>query len=49
MRSGAELDIDPPLELERMTGGELLAIRAAEAGDEVLLRDLVIDHLQARR
>jgi GNAT superfamily N-acetyltransferase len=49
MHSGAELDITPPLELERMTGGELLAIRSAEADDDALLRDLVIDHVQARR
>jgi GNAT superfamily N-acetyltransferase len=49
MSTGAELDIVPPLELERMNGGELLAIRAAEADDEALLKDLVIDHVQARR
>jgi GNAT superfamily N-acetyltransferase len=49
MRSGAELDVSPPLELERMSGGELLAIRTAEADDDALLRDLVVDHVQARR
>jgi GNAT superfamily N-acetyltransferase len=49
MRSGAELDVIPPLELERMSGGELLAIRSAEADDDALLRDLVVDHVRARR
>jgi GNAT superfamily N-acetyltransferase len=49
MHSSIELDVAPPLELERMSGGELLAIRLAEADDDALLRDLVVDHVQARR
>jgi N-acetylglutamate synthase-like GNAT family acetyltransferase len=49
MRSGAELDVAPPLELERLAGGELLAIRSAEEDDAPLLRDLVADYAQARR
>jgi GNAT superfamily N-acetyltransferase len=44
MRSSIELDVRPPLELERMAGGELVAIRAAdEAGDDALLRELAFD------
>jgi GNAT superfamily N-acetyltransferase len=49
MRSGAELDVTPPLELERMAGGELVAIRSAEADDGPLLRELVSDDVRARR
>jgi GNAT superfamily N-acetyltransferase len=49
MRSGAELDVTPPLELRRMAGGELVAIRSAEADDGQLLRELVFDDVQARR
>ena len=40
MRSSVELDVSPPLELERMAGGELVAIRTADGGDEALLREL---------
>jgi GNAT superfamily N-acetyltransferase len=49
MRSGAELDVTPPLELRRMAGGELVAIRSAEADDGQLLRDLLNDEMHARR
>jgi GNAT superfamily N-acetyltransferase len=49
MKSGVELAIAPPLELERMNGGGLVAIRSAEADDDALLRDLVADDVQARR
>ena len=43
MRSSVELDVSPPLELERMAGGELVAIRTADGGDEALLRELALD------
>ena len=43
MRSSVELDVSPPLELARMAGGELVAIRSAEQGDEALLRELALD------
>ena len=44
MRSGIELDLRPPLELERMVSGELVAIRVAdEPGDDALLRELALD------
>jgi GNAT superfamily N-acetyltransferase len=49
MRSSAELDVSPPLELTRMAGGELVAIRTAEQGDEALLRELALDLAHARR
>jgi GNAT superfamily N-acetyltransferase len=49
MRSGVELAIASPLELERMNGGGLVAIRSAEADDDALLRDLVSDHVQVGR
>ncbi len=49
MRSSVELDISPPLELERMAGGELVAIRTARGGDETLLRELALDLAQTRR
>lgn len=49
MRSGVELDISPPLELERMASGELVAIRTAEKGDEALLRELALDLAHTRR
>jgi GNAT superfamily N-acetyltransferase len=44
MRSGIQLDLRPPLELQRMANGELVAIRAAdEPGDDALLRELALD------
>ena len=49
MRSSVELDVSPPLELERMAGGELVAIRTADGGDEALLRELALDLAHARR
>ena len=51
MRSSVELDVSPPLELERMAGGELVAIRTADSGDEALLRELALDlaHAADRR
>ena len=49
MRSSVELDVSPPLELERMAGGELVAIRTADGGDEALLRELALDLTHARR
>jgi GNAT superfamily N-acetyltransferase len=49
MRSGAELDVPPPLELARMAGGELVAVRSAEADDHELLRDLASDFAGSRR
>ena len=49
MRSSVELDVSPPLELERMAGGELVAIRTADRGDEALLRELALDLAHARR
>jgi GNAT superfamily N-acetyltransferase len=49
MRSSVELDVSPPLELERMAGGELVAIRTADRGDEALLRELALDLARTRR
>ena len=49
MRSSVELDVSPPLELERMAGGELVAIRTADGGDEALLRELALDLARQRR
>jgi hypothetical protein len=49
MRSSVELDVSPPLELERMAGGELVAIRTAQQGDEALLRELALDLARTRR
>lgn len=49
MRSSVELDVSPPLELERMAGGELVAIRTAGGGDETLLRELALDLARTRR
>ncbi len=48
MRSSVELAITPPLELERMTDGALVAIRAANEDDEALLRELALDYAHAR-
>ena len=48
MRSSVELDVSPPLELERMAGGELVAIRTAQQGDEALLRELALDLARTR-
>jgi GNAT superfamily N-acetyltransferase len=48
MRPGAAFDVVPPLELERMPGGELVAIRSAEGDDAALLQDLVHDYVQTR-
>jgi len=49
MRSSVELDVSPPLELERIVGGELVAIRAADRGDEALLRELALDLARTRQ
>jgi len=50
MRSGVELDVRPPLELERMAGGALVAIRDAdEPGDDALLRELALDFARSQR
>jgi GNAT superfamily N-acetyltransferase len=49
VRPGAELDVAPPLELERIAGGGLVAIRTAEAYDAALLRDLVLEQVRAQR
>jgi len=49
MRSGTELALTPPLELERMLGGDLVAIRSAEADDGALLRELMLEFAQSRR
>ena len=48
MRPSVELDVSPPLELERMADGELVAIRTAHQGDEVLLRELALDLARTR-